>query len=824
MTSRATVALSLCLASLCLAATPALAQLKQQAVTVNSDGTVSLAGRAIGRIPLPPPPHRLEVNRPLVASHLLLHVRVIGKDDRRGELLATLPAPSRLIFAGATGPGGIDGEWSTELQIDRERILTYQRRADVTRCDDRPAYLFPMLFDWAERRFRPAMPAMEREPAITLNATRKRPTGLKRDQPLPVFVWQSSSSGIGANDGAAALSAPRGLSDGDPSTHWKASARGAFVTAQAERISQIRGLRIIPGNARSRSALAREGRPRTLLLVLSKHHRFRIRFAEDPARQAPGAAYYVELPKPIDGRCATVILQQAFGPQQASTAISELAVITELDFGQGLDPLLDQLAGEDGQLRQAAAAILSRIGASAARAAAARLSAVPVARLADYLELIGSDPDMQTVEAVVKNLHRMPPSLLGRALEILRRVGAMATAPLLAQLGTTTPAALPATTRIAAFELLGKICDDRAKSALLVQLGRGSRALRRSITRAIANCSDDKLARALLDKLGEQYPATVRADALYTLTIGAAKPLPAALYGRQLTLLDQRRPVDFELRYRLVQALGAQLEPSAVALLVGYLGDTQPQIRRLAIAQLATRQRLPHDRWAALLADPHPEVRQAAAIALGTQRSEAARRQLRLRLRDERWPLVAQPLIAGLDGDCSPATTRVLATVVRQGLSDADLSALRALSRCGTVAERYSQLIAVANSPRHRLELRTQAFALLPAPPDERAEAALRSTFAHYRYQGLRYIDGERLALAAAWALGLAKSEHSVRLLVQTLSVIPAIAMRAAAARALGRRCPPAAKGALLQATRRPGVVGTVAKRTADHCRWLGSR
>src|SRR3569623_416004 len=121
----------------------------------------------------------------------------------------------------------------------------------------------------------------------------------------------------------------------------------------------VRGLRIVPGDASSPAAFKARYRNKALSVAVGPEpeRHFDVEIPQDPASAGPakaGAPYWVALPAPVDTACVTVVLRDVYrgsepGPRAGgTTAISDLAVFTDLDGAAGVDRLIaDTASGSD---------------------------------------------------------------------------------------------------------------------------------------------------------------------------------------------------------------------------------------------------------------------------------------------------------------------------------------------------------------------------------------------------------------------------------------------------------------------------------------------
>ncbi|MEM9491641.1 MAG: hypothetical protein AAGC55_21020, partial [Myxococcota bacterium] len=198
-----------------------------------------------------------------------------GRADRRAtvdEAMAVLWSPSGLepLWTGPVGRQGRDGGYQVVVEATDRGVLRYQTRADVRRCDGRPAYLFPERYDPASRRFRkvynaPRIPAGA--PVIT--AVADMPAAFEAavaTAPAVAFRSRAASTQRGARH-AGELVPPREVDDGAPTTAWRedlgGDGRGEFITLTTLAAAPtLVAVRIVPGDATSRELFQRGNRLR----------------------------------------------------------------------------------------------------------------------------------------------------------------------------------------------------------------------------------------------------------------------------------------------------------------------------------------------------------------------------------------------------------------------------------------------------------------------------------------------------------------------------------------------------------------------------------
>ncbi|HWM86917.1 MAG TPA: hypothetical protein VNO33_13785, partial [Kofleriaceae bacterium] len=296
--------------------------------------------------------------------------------EGRGEALAVewRGAALHQLWRGEIGPQGQDGESTLYIEAGRHGLIRYSGRAGVARCDGKTGHLYAEKFDFGRRgRFR----AVDQTPRIPVNApelvaARTPPAGV-RPGALPLdFKVLAASSQIGAGPGD--LVAPSEIEDRDPATAWVEGragfGRGEFVTARASLDrGLVRAIRLVPGHAASARTFAQYNRLKQVGLLVGRDRAYRVVFEQDPARAGAAAdAYWIALPEPVAADCVSLVVMEVY-PGQGSrargghTAISELAVLTEMDLAPGgAAASLAAAVAAGGRDGEQAARVLSRLG------------------------------------------------------------------------------------------------------------------------------------------------------------------------------------------------------------------------------------------------------------------------------------------------------------------------------------------------------------------------------------------------------------------------------------------------------------------------------
>ncbi|PID38242.1 MAG: hypothetical protein CSB49_06595 [Proteobacteria bacterium] len=814
--------------------------LSKSGVIVADDGTVLIDGQRAGKLKLPAGQRALQVERSRGARRALIGVHVVAADGRAASLVrAKKGGTTKTVFNGPTGPQGVDGDWSLHLELRGGQLLRYQRRPGFTRCDGAPALLFPQVYDFRGQRFRSVvLPPKGSTLRATLTAKR---LGATPTPAMSTFRPVAASTQLGDGGHASELSAPLELTDGHPERPWiegrSSDGRGEWVTLRRGASPYtLRALRIVPGNASSPAAFASHNRLASVIVALSAKRRYRVRFPRDPllARGDVRTPYEIVLPEPSDTRCITVVIEAVYpakgGPRRGGrTAIGELRAVTDLAGAAGRARLLADLQHQDEARARAAINVLALQGDAALPLLAKPLMTARrgSALLSRLLIVLGRLRSPKAAALAAGALPRLGPR--GRRLlqELLRGLGHQARPTLEWMLrGEGDPGA------VMAAQLLARLASPAARKALLAQTGARSRARRAAVAAAIGAQRDlvvvkEALAALQATPLSTQTKGSLARRADLVLVLGRLGRRLTA--GRRATLAAELRrgwPEDdadatFELRYRLIRALGQLDGPGLRAWLLKRSQGRRAVLRWQAVLALA---RDPDDavtsRLVAALRDSDPRVRASAAQALASRRAAGVSKALQEVLRYEGWPMVARAAAAALGQHCSPATDRALRRAIAKRALGIDVAALGALARCRP-ANLFDTLLTYAMSRMQPLPLRRRAIGLLDRALVGSRARIIASLFLRLRRAAASSAAAEQVAAAFARALGRVGSGVTAgRPLRDALALDPSVAIRSAAARALGQVCWIPSVGALRRALADPAPAVRRSARDAIHsCR-----
>jgi HEAT repeat protein len=805
------------------------------------DGGVTLTagGALVARLPLATPALRrgpVRARLVEVDGHRLAEVRVAVRGTGNEEVwLAELGGRApRVVWKGLVGPRDADDETSIGLDVSDDGVVEFQTAGPVTRCDGVPVRLFPRAFDFDAGRFRPVMSPVPAAAAATLVA-RRGDTTMPAGKPVSAFHFTSASTTAGAGDDARALAAPTALDDGDPATAWAeglgGDGRGEFLTARASGPVAVRGLRILPGDAASAQTFRTHNRVRRLEIAFGPRpdQRFDVELPEDPGAEAGRFrdAYWVALPHPVVASCVTVVLTSVAPGTEAAppgsfgtTAISELAIFTELDGPEGADHLVDVLAhAADCASR---VSTLVSLGAAAvaptARAVAAAPPGAPRACLVDALTQLEPAPkDPLVVAALVAALAGASEDEEWRASTALTHAP---DAPVGALAAALNADAAPDADRARAARVLAQVEAPGSTATLLAAVGRGPVAVREAVVRAASNARRLDLADVLA--AFAHAAGTARQADLLRVTEAAARRAgvdAGAALGTLSGALANARP--FEVRGRAVEAFGALGAIGVPTLVRVRTQDDEPVLRHLATRQLlllAQANETALFGLRAALGDRDPRVRETAAAGLGLIRDGGATAALLAGAKQEPWPFVRRAELEALGHLCGVAAGDLLARAVERDVDEVRRVAFMGLARCKD--PRAAGLLLRAVGRRNETStLRELAAGLLGYLGDRSVAPELAASLARQVNESEDDLSVEGVAAATLRALADLGGPEATTAAV-TLAKDTRHPLQRAAVEALGVLCDPGAGAATLRALEAgpPGALSLAAQNATKRC------
>jgi HEAT repeat protein len=745
-----------------------------------------------------------------------------------------------------TGPEGEDGEQSRHLALVSGHLWTWSSATQVWRCDRAPVHLFARRLEMAAGQPRfvarpwPGDPAGPGATAARGPVLVAEPLGGPDRPALSGFRAVAASSTAGETHDAGLVRPPAEVSDGRPTTSWVAGGGSRFewVTLTGDAGSyHITEVVLVPGHGQSAAQLAAHARPRVGRLIFggaagaanSKTTTVRFRLPDDPAGRPPGTAYRIRLPRPLASACLTVQLDEVQGGR-AGVALGEVTPHTDVEAA-GFARLLEAL-GQGGSPGLAAARLLRRGGAAAARVLAAALDRLSpegrklaVGVLADAPTPEAAAPLCQALLAAGQAGDAATQPDLVRALRVHGQPAASCLAGLLERPALAEP------TRLAAIQLLGELPGDVAVKTLRARLGMSPRPVRLALLKAARQQPAARMVPALLEDLDRGGPAA-RADRWTLLGTLASHHagLTAPAVNRLLPLLgsgalDQVRLAALASAGDLLAAAGtgAALEQGRSALARLAAQDPSPVVRALAVRASGRLGRPATATLLAGLSDRDPRVREVAVDALArgglATLTEAEQGRVVNGFRDERWPRVRRRLAEALaqlcrkgGGQPASASGDAAARAALLAAFDhrpADAYEVRhatalGLEECGDPGLQ-PRLARVLADPREPIGLRQQAVGLY-AQLAGRGGIPVLGQALDRSLSERRREQGELIAAALARALGGLHDQHAVPYLWRSL-IQPAPEVRAALASALGELCHQRSKKALTTLSQDPDLL-----------------
>ncbi|MES1157666.1 MAG: hypothetical protein ABUL67_01075, partial [Haliangium ochraceum] len=314
------------------------------------------------------------------------------------------------------------------------------------------------------------------------------------------FRFTAASTSAAAGTDAGALSPPVAVDDGNPETTWAeglgGDGRGEFLTARSSAGPiKIHGLRITPGDARSPTTFKAANRLKSLHLALGPEpaRQFEISFAQDPAAGGDyRVSYWVALPAPIETACVTIVVGDVYrGTEKivpgggGTTAISDIALFTDLDGADGLEKLIASTS-EGGDCGSRVPLLIQAGEPAVLPLAQAVLTAQGIGReclvtaLAGIDSTVASNVAMDALAAALVGATAVEEKLV---LASFRKCETPPLAPVIQLLAS--PSASD-DDRARAARLLGALPQPEAAAALLAEVGHGSPTVRLAVVQAVA--------------------------------------------------------------------------------------------------------------------------------------------------------------------------------------------------------------------------------------------------------------------------------------------------------------------------------------------------
>lgn len=602
----------------------------------------------------------------VASGHHVGVLRIAGDSATAAAVIAVSRGAPVVLWTGRTDLHGDPGERMADVLSLEDRtgddlpdVVVGVRREGVSPCGGEPV-LLPRAYDPRSGRLRPVVlrrVSDGEQTEVVATRTSPGPTG-------PPLLRAAEARGASSTSGhreedRTGLTPPRSLVDGSVETFW-AEGRGGpgaqeFVVLGWNARFPLRAIAITPSpTGRASRSL---GRPRTFWLVGDEGARLRVTMPEDAGLHA-GERYWIVPDEPLPWRCVALVLDEAYPPagrraDAVHTGVAEIELYTELDFGAGIDQLVNVLVqgGRDGD---EAARLLGGLGAPAQTAvmnawqrlgAQGRRRAVRVFTTNARRGLEGS------IEGIALATHDETREVRVQAMEALGTLGEPAT-PVLAALASEEPPigdeAVTPLLRHPPAQVVPALL-----AALATEGGSERPVLREGLAASLVTDARDEARpgrAAFLAWAGEEPPIAAFASAAFGISGRSVvrelvEPLMAGATGRA-----QR----FEDRWRLIRAARElSAEPQTDEWLASVAANAEEwMLRAAAVEALGRRESPARERVAReALSDDYPRVRVEAVRVLDA--IDAADELLAARARRDRWPMVRAAATEALFGRAS---------------------------------------------------------------------------------------------------------------------------------------------------------------------------
>ena len=705
-----------------------------------------------------------------------------------------------------------DSQMWVDAALVGGELYRFRRRPEIRACDGEPAWLETEKLD-RRGRFVDAAPPLAidaRTPRLTAGP---RPAGLAAKRFL---LYRPVSATSSVSYSADLVGAPVALNDSRKSTSWvegrPGPGRGERVAYQRHfETAKVAAIRVVQPPDRDFN------RPRTLLAELGSS-RVVIELADQP-----GAAQWVKLPAPADAACVSFAIVDVYPGRDRRadrTAIAEIAVATELAFAPGgiESALARAIARGDSSSREAELRLLEYpdAGAAISKVIAGGVDGVGLLRLRRVLARQRIVPAEIAAGLEMREAADPDRAIFAAALV---EIGAPAV-DALAKVALRAPRA-----RDIALDALTRIAAPEARAALIGLAGKGDRLTRRASALALGARPPAELPAivAAAEKAG-----TGRAEADLWRAVGTMARRQQNPELREQAAAAMARAVaeaaDYELRYRLLGALGAIDSDGATSAVLRTLEDlrsAQPQavaLRRVAVGALA-RSPTPAAiaAMAGFAADPDPGVRELALSGLADRGDHAASDAALIdRLESDPWPQLRRTAAGALGNRCARAAPRAALTraAAREDNLGAGQTVLSSLVSC--LGPRAApSLLAVALSGKRPTRLRSHAIMQLARLGSAEANAKVIELFERFVDESFASARSLHLAQSTAAALCQSGDKRAIAPLLRAARQSAFPELQGAAARALGCFCAPESFPILQDLARSAQVAVSVPARSA---------
>ena len=646
----------------------------------STDGSVLLVGKTSVTLPLRQA-RTLRSESFVLAGGTSVGVVRASDGSREAAALAVRKPDGAIevVWTGALFPSGDPGERRADaIEVaDRDGdkhpdviVGNYDERVRI--CGQERALLSPRALDPKTLALRSVLLNRldSKREVSKLTASAEGPM---QGPPLLKALRPTGASSAAQNAAGADI---RALTDGDLATYW-AEGRGLggrfeFVSLRWAADKPITAFALVlPAAGSGTAAFAA---PRRISISPDQGPRLEVTL---PSGVAPGQRYWIVPQAPLRASCLTVSLDDVStsGPQ-VHAGIAELEAYTELDRGDGVQSLVDELI-HDGPHAADATELLMHTSADVVPQLSAALPSLSPTARRRALRVVSAraGTDDRALELVALGARDLDPEIARSSLTTLVQQLPRSQALLL------TAAAIPGRAGDEAATALARSGGASSLRGLLDLLAAEPRSAERAALRdavGLAFRHGGAEAPAVVDAWRQQPTLTLQARAAASLAlapISEAKASAALLLGDSLNAGGE-----FPERWRLVRA-AAQLpsEPKTDAWLAQVVASAEEWMLRSAALEALEARRTPAALQAAkaALSDSYPRVRARALHVLASDRESVE--VLASYARKDEWFLVRAVALGVLPD--SPTSRKAMLESLRDNSPIVRASAINALRR-----------------------------------------------------------------------------------------------------------------------------------------------